>query len=628
MKSFLFIPLVLGMASCGDYQNEPDRPNILWITHEDLSPIYGCYGDEYSRTPNIDRLAEKGHMFTQAFSNAPICAPARSTLITGMYATSLGTQHLRSEIPVPENLKILPEVLREAGYYTTNNVKTDYNFDPAGRWDELSNEAHWRNRPDGKPFFSVFNFMITHEGPTNALRESDTEQLDQHRDPDQAQLPPYIPDSPKMREIWAHMYDLLTVFDNGVGELLQQLEEDGLSENTIVFVFSDHGHGLPGHKRWLNNAGLQVPFVLYAPEKYRHLVENLTGPVVDQMVGFVDFAPAVISLVGAEVPEMMQGRNFLGRNVVPKEYIYGYRDRADDCYEMSRSVYDGRYLYVRHFMPQLPYWQDAVIFNKGGSYEEINALRKKGNLPEPTLDWFKRKPVEQLFDLKNDRWEQNNLIYNGEYAGLVDTLRSKLDRWMIGYYDTGLIEEGEYMTMAANQNTSVFEAVRQFTSGDYARFTEAAQRVGKVSDPRDLIPALEDESSIVRFWALVAVDAFDGDVSGVDAQLKKLLNDEAWSVAGKAAEIRIKRFGDNEAYRVLEEKLKLDFEPVVLQAAISTRLLGEKAGPLLPAIQNDIMPKHSGNVWGRYRSWSYPMFIGMALDQAQINCGVEINVER
>jgi N-sulfoglucosamine sulfohydrolase len=222
-------------------------------------------------------------------------------------------------------------------------------------------------------------------------------------------------------------------------------------------------------------------------------------------------------------------------------------------------------------------------------------------LPEPTLDWFKRKPVEQLFDLKNDLWEQNNLIGNSEHAGLVDNLRSKLDQWMIGYYDTGLIEEGEYMTMAANQNTSVYEAVRQFSAGDYARFAEAAQRVGKVSDPRELIPALEDESSIVRFWALVAVDAFEGDVSGVDAQLKKLLNDEAWSVAGKAAEIRIKRFGDKEAYRVLEEKLKLDFEPVVLQAAISTRLLEEKAGPLLPAIQNDIMPKHSGDVWGRYR---------------------------
>lgn len=629
MKNIFLLPLAIGLAACGSNNEEKsDPPNILWITHEDLSPIYGCYGDEYSNTPNIDWLAEKGHRFTQAFSNAPICAPARSTLITGMYATSLGTQHLRSEIPVPQNMKILPEVLREAGYYTTNNVKTDYNFDPAGRWDELSNEAHWRNRPEGKPFFSVMNFMITHEGPTNALRDSDTGQLDRHHDPGKAQLPPYIPDSPKMREIWAHMYDLLTVFDKGVGDLLQQLEEDGLSENTIVFVFSDHGHGLPGHKRWINNAGMQVPFVLYVPEKYKHLVPNLTQPVVDQLIGFVDFAPTVISLAGAEVPEMMEGRNFLGSDIKPKEYIYGYRDRADDCYEMSRSVYDGRYLYVRHFMPQLPYWQDAIIFNKGGSYAEINRLRDEGKLSEATLGWFERKPVEQLFDLKYDRWEQNNLVGNSENAGLADTLRGKLDQWMIDHYDTGLIEEGEYMTMAANQKTSVYEVVRQFSADDYARYIEAAQKVGKITDPRELIPALEDENSIVKFWALVAVDAFEGDVAGVDGQLKKLLSDESWGVAGKAAEIRIKRFDDKEAYQVLEEKLKLESEPVVLQAAISTRLLEKKACPLLPAIQNDIMPKYSGDVWGRYRTWSYPMFIGMALDQAQINCGVEVEVER
>lgn len=422
MKSYLLIPLVVGMVSCGRGEKEPELPNILWITHEDLSPIYGCYGDQYSHTPNIDSLAASGYRFTQAFSNAPICAPARSTLITGMYATSLGTQHLRSEVPVPDNLETLPEIMSEAGYYTTNNVKTDYNFSPDNRWDELSSEAHWRNRPEDKPFFSVFNFMITHEGPINALRDSDTEMVACHHNPEEAILPPYIPDTPKMREIWAHMYDLLTVFDQGVGDLLDQLEEDGLRENTIVFVFSDHGHGLPGHKRWLNNAGLQVPFVLYVPEKYKHLVDNLTGPVADQLVGFVDFAPTVISLARAEVPGMMEGRNFLGSGSDPKKYIFGYRDRADDCYEMSRSVYDGRYLYVRHFMPQLPYYQDAVIFKRGGSYVEINSLKDMDRLPEPTMQWFTRKPAEELYDLQNDRWEQNNLIGDSGMRSLLNNL--------------------------------------------------------------------------------------------------------------------------------------------------------------------------------------------------------------
>jgi N-sulfoglucosamine sulfohydrolase len=627
MKNLLFIPLAMGITACGNVQKEPERPNILWITHEDLSPIYGCYGDEYAHTPNIDRLAESGIRFTNAFSNAPICAPARSTLITGMYATSLGTQHLRSEIPVPANMKILPEVLREAGYYTTNNVKTDYNFDHTGRWDESSNEAHWRNRPEGVPFFSVVNFMITHEGPINSLRNSDTEQLEEHRDPDKAQLPPYIPDSPKMREIWAHMYDLLAVFDNGVGELLNQLEEDGLSDNTIVFVFSDHGHGLPGHKRWLNNAGLQVPFVLHVPEKYKHLVSHLS-PVTDLMTGFVDFAPTVIKLAGAEIPEMMEGRHFLGDNVEPKEYIYGYRDRADDCYEVSRSVYDGRYIYIRHFMPQLPYYQNAVIFNKQGSYEEINRLRDEGKLPPATMNWFKRKPAEELFDLENDPWEQHNLIDKEELADLTANLRGKVTDWIVDYYDTGMISEGEMMRRASANNSSVYEMARSYSRDDFAQIVEVAQMVGKISDPLELIPYFEADDSAVRFWALVALDAYEGDIAVADVLLTNLLGDESFDVAGKAAEIKIKRSGDREALKVLEKNLLHEYEPVVLQAAISTRLLGEKAKPLIPAIQNEIMPKYSGNVWGRYRTWSYPMFIGMALDQTLINCGIEVKLQR
>ena len=631
MNKLMAVPVALGMISCVSNHENPDPPNILWITHEDLSPIYGCYGDDYARTPNIDLLAESGYRFVNAFSNAPICAPARSTLITGMYATSLGTQHLRSEIPVPAGMKILPEVLREAGYYATNNVKTDYNFDHEGRWDESSNQAHWRNRPEGKPFFSVFNFMITHEGPINALRSSDTESLQEFSDPEKAELPPYLPDSPRMREIWAHMYDLLAVFDQGVKDLLDQLREDGLYENTIVFVFSDHGHGLPGHKRWLNNAGLQVPFILHVPDQYKHLAASLEAPVTDRMVGFVDFAPTVISLAGAEVPEMMEGRNFLGAGTEPKEYVYGYRDRADDCYEVSRSVYDGRYLYVRHFMPQLPYFQQAVIFGpqKEGSYEEIHRLRNRGMLPEGTRKMFERKPVEQLFDLENDLWEENNLIDNPELAGLVEYLREKVDTWMLDHRDTGLFSEGEMMMRARQNGHSVYEMARGYAREDFRKIISAAQMVGRINDPAELIPLLEAEDSAVRFWALIAMDAFEGDISPVSSYLDNMLDDPSLSNAVKAAEIKIKRYNDREeAFRVLEDVLGHDYEPLVLQAAISVRQLEEKAEPLLPAIENEIMPKYSGTVWGRYRTWSYPMFIGMALDQTMINCGIDVEVQR
>jgi len=346
------------------------------------------------------------------------------------------------------------------------------------------------------------------------------------------------------------------------------------------------------------------------------------------MVGFVDFAPTVLTLAGVRVPGMMEGRAFLGSNSKPKEYIHGYRDRADDCYDMARSVYDGRYLYVRHFMPQMPYFQNAVIFHKGGSYAEINRLREKGMLPEGTKQMFERKPVEQLFDLENDPWEQNNLIDNEELGDLVITLRNELAAWMLEHYDTGLFNEGEMMVRASDNHTSVYEMARQYSRDDFSEILQAAQMVGKVNDPAELIPFLESDDSAVRFWALVALDAFEGDIEAVESSLTGLLGDGSYSVAAKAAEISVKRYNDPEALNVLEKILKYDDEPVVLQAAISVRHLGSKAEPLIPAIQNEIMPGYSGDIWGRYRSWSYPMFIGMALDQTQINCGIEISINK
>ncbi len=628
MKKHFIIPAVLSLSACGITEKEPEPPNILWITHEDLSPVYGCYGDEYAHTPNLDKFAETAIMFSNASSNAPVCAPARSTLITGMYATSLGTQHLRSDITVPQEMKILPEVLREAGYYTTNNVKTDYNFSHEGRWDESSREAHWRNREEGQPFFSVFNYMITHEGPINRLDTNDTKDLVQHHDPNLASLPPYIPDSPQMRKIWAHKYDLLSVFDQEAGKLLDQLKEDGLYDNTIVFIFSDHGTGLPGHKRWLNNAGLQVPFLLHVPEKYKHWIKNPEAPVTDQLVAFVDFAPTVITLAGTKVPEIMEGRSFLGKNAEPKQYTFGYRDRADDCYEMSRSVFDGRYLYVRHFMPQLPYFQDAIIFGpqKEGSYEEIHRLKALDSLPPATMAWFTEKPAEQLYDLQTDPLEQNNLINNPAYIERIGEMRRQMHQWMLDHYDTGLINEGEYMEMARLGNTSVYEAVRQLPREKMEEILQTAEKAGKTNQLDDLTEALDSPNSMVRYWALVGLDEWNGDLEAIQPQLLALLNDKSYSVAIMAAEILVKRFNSQQGLQTLERILKTGNEPVVLQAAISLRRTGDKASPLLPAIDNEIMPEYAGTVWNRYRSWSYPMFIGMALDQTQINCGREIKV--
>lgn len=626
-KSYLLPLLAVISFSCQPEAETLPPPNVLWISAEDISPAWGCYGDDYATTPNIDRLAENGFVYTQAFSNAPICAPARSTLITGMYATSLGTQHLRSDIPLPTDLKILPELMRRAGYFTTNNAKTDYNFNAEGRWEENGREAHWRNTPDDRPFFSVFNFGITHEGHANTDRPEDIETLETLHDPAEGKLPPYFPDTEEFRDIWAHQYDLITVFDQEVGKLVQQLKEDGKFENTIIFVFGDHGFGLPRYKRWLYNSGLQVPFVLHVPEKYKPLVANLQEQQTDQMVGFVDFAPTVLSLAGTEIPQMMEGKNFLGKNSTAKDYIYGYRSRADDVYDVARSVYDGHYLYIRHFMPQNPYIQNAVIFNKGKrGYDELFRVQAEGELPPEAQDMFQPKPVEELYDLQKDPYELENLMGKEGFQQRAQKMNALLHAWMIEHHDTGLLNEGEMMVRAEGKG-SVYEMARDTSDFPVETVLAAADQVGKVSSPEELADELTSEHSGVRYWGLIALEAYESDIVSQRERLTELLDDPSHNVAIKAAELLVNHFDDAQALQTLKEKLMLDHEPVVLQAAISVRQIGEKAAPLLPAIQDKIMPEYAGDIWGRYKSWSYPMFIGMALDQTLVNCGLEVAID-
>ncbi|WKN30075.1 sulfatase-like hydrolase/transferase [Porifericola rhodea] len=629
LRFYIAILLILNF---GFSNAQTARPNILWISAEDIGLGWGCYGDTYASTPHIDQLAKDGYVFTQAYSNAPICAPARSTLITGMYATSLGTQHLRSEIPVPADFRILSELMREGGYFTTNNSKTDYNFSAQGRWDENGNDAHWRNAPDDRPFFSVFNFGITHEGHANTEVAEDTKSLTVKHDPAQANLPPYFPQTEAFKSIWAHQYDLISVFDQEVGKLIKQLDEDSKLENTIIFVFSDHGYGLPRYKRWLYNSGLQVPFVLHVPEKYQDWTRDLqmsakAANKVKQMVGFVDFAPTVLQLAGLEVPDRMEGKSFLGEKSQPNQLVYGYRSRADDCYDMARSVYDGRYLYIRHFMPHKAYIQNAIIFDTSKrSYQELHRLKDKGELPQEAADMFAPKAVEELYDLQTDPYELKNLIGEEVHHKRARQLKEKLYNWMLAHHDTGLLNEGEMMMRAKAQNSSVYEMARNSKVFDVNKILSVADRVGYVQEAEELKSYLLSADSGVKYWALIALGAYNGDLQAMKTTLQKLLTDTSYVVRIQAAELLAGRLGELAALQTLAEMLLLDEEAVVLQAAISVRELGETASPLVDTIVQEVMPKYSGEVWGRYKNWFYPMFIGMALDQTLRNCGHTVEI--
>ncbi|MFW6158830.1 MAG: sulfatase, partial [Planctomycetota bacterium] len=428
---------------------DPARPNILWISFEDTNPYYGCYGDPVARTPHLDRLAADGCRWPNAFSTAGVCAPARSAVITGMYPISIGTHHMRTthtnpatpELPtpysavVPHYVKCFPEYLRAAGYYCTNNVKTDYQFDPPlTAWDELSPEAHWRNRPDPhQPFFAVFNLGRTHESGMWA-REDETITFD----PDAIELPPYFPDTPKVRKSMARMYTNIEHNDGIFARLLGELEEDSLAGNTIVFHWSDHGP-LPRGKRWPYDSGIHVPMIVRWPG---HLEP---GTVSDDLVSTIDLGPTVLSLAGLDVPAHMQGRPFLGPDAgPPRDYVYASRDRYDEAYDMVRAVRDKRFKYIRNDRPDLPYLLWIPYRNRHPIMQEMWRLHLAGDLTGPQeLMFANSRPVEELYDTDADPYEIHNLADDPAYAEELDRLRGALDAWRRDVRDLGELPESE-----------------------------------------------------------------------------------------------------------------------------------------------------------------------------------------
>ena len=427
---------------------DESRPNFLWVSFEDTNPTFGCYGDPVAHTPNLDRLASEGCIWTNAFSTAGVCAPARSAVITGMYPISIGTHHMRTthtnphtpELPtpysavVPHYVKCFTEYLRAAGYYCTNNVKTDYQFDPPlTAWDELSKEGHWRNRADPEqPFFSVFNPTQTHEsGMWPEVCPEIT------FDPDEIVLPPYFPDTPKVREAMARMYTNIEYNDGILGDLLGQLEEDGLAEDTIVFHWSDHGP-LPRGKRWPYDSGIHVPMIVRWPGSLE------PGGVREELVSTIDLGPTVLSLAGLGIPRYMQGQAFLGAQAAePRKFVYASRDRYDESYDMTRAVRDKRFKYIRHYLPGKPYLIWNPYLNRHPIMQEMWRLHMAGELSGPQLLMFRPRPVEELYDTLQDPYEINNLAGAAAYGEELVRLRRALNAWIDEVGDMGEIPESE-----------------------------------------------------------------------------------------------------------------------------------------------------------------------------------------
>ena len=511
-------------------------PNILWLVSEDNNPILGCYGDSFIASPNIDKLASEGFLYTHAYSSAPVSAPARNTILTGVYACSEGHHHHRSQYDKSDVIRTYPEFFREAGYYCTNNPKEDYNINlkqTKGIWDESSNKAHYRNRKPGQPFFAVFNCGITHESSIH--KSIPTEQL--RHDPQKVQLPPYHPDTEDIRHDWAQFYDKIEDMDAWVGKMLKELEESGEAENTIVIYYGDNGGILPRSKRFLYETGTHVPFIIRIPEKYKHLYPaEKPGMKVDRLISFVDLAPTLLSIIETQIPEWMQGYAFLGKQkTADPQYVFTFRGRMDETYDMSRSVRDAKYRYIHNYMPHRIYgihnnyqwnapsmqsWEQAYLAGKCDSVQSI---------------FWNPKPAEELYDTENDPWEVHNLATDPACRETLERMRAAHNAWVSDILDMGFIPEGEFAVRS--KDMPLYDYMRS-ANLPYSKILETAN-LASDGDPKNFeqfCELLQNDESIIRYWAATGLLILKENAKNAIPLLIKALDDPSADIATVAAE--------------------------------------------------------------------------------------------
>lgn len=536
MKNIILITTILLLSTRLYSQDKNDRPNILWITCEDISPYLGCYGCKEAYTPNLDKLAEEGVRYTHAYANAPVCAVARSTILSGMYATSIGTHQMRSRMQLPESIPAYPRILREDGYYCTNNYKKDYNSnfeDDESLWDESSTTAHWKNKKKDQPFFAVFNLYVTHESQLEASKiENYVKNKDipetPRVDPKSIVLPPYHPDLPAIRTDWARLHDLITHMDKLAGDRLQELEDAGEAENTIVFFYSDHGGMLSRAKRYIYNTGTQVPFIVHFPKKWQHLAPSAPGTVCKKMVSFVDFAKTALSLTNAEIPDKMQGQIFLGNNTESEPAtVHFYRDRMVEYYDFSRAVTDGKYYYIHNFMPHRPRGRDIRYgYQVHANWRAWQEYYDAGKCNPIQSQFYQPKPVVELFDTGKDPWHVNNLAMQPEYKQTMDLLAKDLYDWMVRTKDLGVIPEPMFSELAGpNKKYKYLYDFAQSEDYPIQKLLPIAKNAswGDTKQTDNYLKYLQDDNPIARYYGAYALFLLKLDTKQVQSILNKMM---------------------------------------------------------------------------------------------------------
>ncbi len=542
-STIMLIALSVTCSNSFGQKQQDELPNILWITSEDNSEYFiECYGNSFATTPNIDKLASEGFMYTHAYATHPVCSPTRNSIITGVYANSNGNHPMRSDYATSDLVHTYPEYLRQAGYYCTNNSKTDYNsgsIDDKGIWNECSNTAHYKNRPDGKPFFALFNLMESHESQVNRRQGTSVGNL--KHNPAKVPLPPYHPDTKQIRYDWAVYYDAVQHMDSLVGVLLLELEECGLADNTIVFYYSDHGGVLPRSKRFLYETGTHVPFIVRIPEKYDYLYPSeKPGDKIDRLISFIDLPPTLFSLVDIPVPDYMQGKPFLGKQKAKENrYVYSARGRMDERYDNSIAVADHKYRYIHNYMPFRPAMQFLrTLYSMPATQSWYNEY-KAGRTNIIQSIFFEERPVEELYDIENDPWNVNNLAGVPAYQEVLKQMRQAEKDWKREIHDVLLIPEDEY-TYYSGKNTK-YKSMYDYMRSDDCPFDELLQAaelatLGEIGDIKTYIQYLQNEHSGIRYWGVTGLLLLKEHARPAIPALKKAAKDRSGSVAALAAE--------------------------------------------------------------------------------------------
>jgi len=578
-----------------------DRPNILWISAEDLSAgTLGCHGGQ-ARTPRLDRLAAEGLRFDAAFAAAPVCAPSRSAIITGMMPTTLGSLPMRCRATPPPQVVGFPTQLRAAGYFCSNNAKTDYNLGPSfeAGWNESNRRAHWRNRPrPDEPFFAVFNLNVTHESNLFGDRAEEVRRglpASARTDPAAVRVPPWYPDTPAIRRSLAQRLDLAAALDADVGRILDELAADGLADDTIVFFWGDHGEGIPHGKRSLTEHGLRVPLFVRVPERWRSRSRLPGGgdPVgtTATLVSLLDLGPTVLALAGIGRPAWMEGRPFLGPGAAPRDLVIAARDRMDAPPGFGRSARDVRFRYVRNFLPwidgdDLPDYAAGVAITT-----ELRAARAAGTLPAGA-SWFSRtsRPADELYDVAADPEELHDLAADAAHRADLERLREAVRSWMRESFDTGILPE-PILRAEARQAGSEWGI---FHGGDPAaartRYDAIFDTAWGVADGRDaafFAAGLASPDPAVRWWA-VAGTGWQAKRAGTDptVALAALVADPDPAVRIAAATWLLRcgtKTAAAEALAALGAAIPATDPDVRVAALVAIDDLGAATQPLWPA---------------------------------------------